>query len=385
MSQINSVSKKGGAPRFLLLMCAAIAFWAALPFVFELASTPVEAHGPRPTLVASLTGEPIGEATPRGSASYYVAATGTPEPTRKLNVSVSNVNLPNGTQLLVSLNDSPIGTITLRTNGPGNHGGNGTLMLSTANGGTVPTVAAGDVLTIGSAPTAGVITYLTGTFAPPPSPSPTSTHTPWPSPSGTPLPARAFAARLNGANEVPPVTTNGMGYGFVSVNSAETQIRVCLGARNLSSDATAITINGPATTSENGPVIFTLTLPTNPNSFSTQTFDVTADQVAQLRARSWYFQVATTNNPDGEIRGQLNPITPRHGGGGHHGGGSGGGGNRLPIQISDDTESDTRTYVPVPFDFDGDGITDIAVFHELDGIWNITQSSDGKTVTYQTE
>jgi len=395
MSQINSVSKKGGAMRFLLLMVAAITFWAALPFALDSASTTTEAHGGlRPTLVATLAGDPIGEATPRGFASYYVAPSGTPEPARKLHVSVSNVNLPNGTQLLVSLNATPIGTITLHVGGPANSLGYGSFILSTTNGGTVPTVAAGDSLTIGPAPTAGSVTYLSGTFAPPPSPSPTSTHTPWPtpshtpwpSPSGTPLPPRAFAARMNGANEVPPVTTNGLGHGFVALNSAETQIRVCVGFRNLSSDVSAITINGPATTSENGPVIFTLTLPMNSTGFVSQTFDVSAEQITQLRGRMWYFQVATTNNPAGEIRGQLNPIIPRHGGGpGHGGGNGGGGGNRTSILDSDPDESDSRAYVPVPFDFDGDGITDIAVYRELGGSWEITQSSNGKTFVYETE
>lgn len=400
MSQINSVSKKSGTPRFLIFMCAAIAFWAALPFVLDIASTTTHAHGGiRPTFVAALTGEPIGEATPRGLASYYVAPTGTPEPARKLVVSVSNVNLPDGTQLQVNLNDAPIGMITLHVGGPANSLGHGSLFLSTSNGGTVPTVVAGDVLTVGPAPTAGNITYLSGTFAAPPSPSPTSTHTPWPtpshtpwpSPSGTPLPPRAFAARLNGASEVPPVTTDGMGFGFVALNSAETQIRVCIGFRNLSSDATAITINGPASTSENGPVIFTLTLPTNSFGFASQTFDVTAEQVTQLRGGLWYFQVATTNNAEGEIRGQLNAITPHHGGGGHMGGNNGDdgggshGGDIVATQDSDATQADGRIYVPVPFDFDGDGITDIAVFQVSQGNWLITRSSDGKTVTYKAE
>ncbi len=396
MSQINSVSKKSGNPRFLLLMVAVMAVVAALPFVLDFASTTTHAQiGTFSGLVAPLTGEPIGGATPHGFASYYVAPTGTPEPTRRLNVSVSNVNLPGGTVLQVNLNASPIGTFTL------DNFRRGHLSLSTYNGGTVPMVVAGDTLTIGPAPSAGNVTYLSGTFAAPPSPSPTSTHTPWPSPShtpwpspsGTPLPPRAFAARLNGANEVPPVTTDGLGVGFAALNSAGTQLRVCVGFRNLSSAATALTINGPATTSENGPVIFTLTLPTGAFGYASQTFDVTADQVAQLRGRLWYFQVATANNPEGEIRGQLNPITRHHGGGGTIGGTTGGDdggvssgdilGRRALLNVSD--ASDTDAYVPVPFDFDGDGITDIATFRTSDGLWHVTLSADAKTVRYVTE
>ena len=391
MSQNNSVSKKSGTPRFLIFVCTAIAVLAALPFVFNLATTAHADGSPvgfAPTLVANLTGEPIGTSTPRGFSAYYVAPMGTP-PARQLHVSVSNVNLPAGTQLAVSLNSASIGSITLDSMR------RGFLFLSTANGGTVPEVVSGDTLTI-----AGDATILSGTFAAPPTPSPTSTHTPWPtpshtpwpSPSGTPLPPRAFAARMSGANEVPPVTTTGMGIGFVGINSAGTQIRVCVGFRNLSSAVTAITINGPASTTENGPVIFTLTLPTTSFGYASGTFDVTADQIAELRARLWYFQVSTETNPTGEIRGQLNPITPRSGGGHHTGGGGGG---IVATQSNDDTASEARSvfnvnadtdndsYVAAPFDFDEDGITDIATF--TSGTWQVTRSSDGKAMAYQPE
>jgi hypothetical protein len=391
MSQNNSLSKKSGHPRFLFFMVAVMALWIATPFFIDLAST-THAQSGTGGLVAHLTGSPIADVTPHGSAFYSVAPFGTP-PARSLFVGVSNVNLPAGTLLPVALNSTAIGTITLMQN-TFDVGGRGTLLLSTGHGDTVPTVVAGDVLTVG-----GDVTYLSGTFAAPATPSPSGTHTPFPtpshtpfptpshtpfpSPSGTPLPPHAFAARLNGANEVPPVTTNGIGIGFVGLNSAETQIRACVGFTHLSSAVTAITINGPASASENGPVIFTLPLPTSSFGFSSQTFDVTADQVTQLRGHLWYFQVATTNNPDGEIRGQLNPITPRYGGGFI---GGGGGGNLSATQGSDDVESDSRSsYVPVPFDFDGDGITDIAVFHASDGNWYITRSSDGRTVAYQVD
>lgn len=160
-----------------------------------------------------------------------------------------------------------------------------------------------------------------------------------------------------------------------------------MGFRNLSGPATAITINGPASTTENGPVIFTFTSsPANNYPFVSQTFDVTADQVAQLRAGSWYIQVATAANADGEIRGQLNALVP-HGGGGHVGGGlsdSGPGDSERYTTISPDiVPGGDYDDQPYSGDFDGDGIIDMAVFYPSLGNWYINLSSNAATVIYQ--
>lgn len=41
------------------------------------------------------------------------------------------------------------------------------------------------------------------------------------------------------------------------------------------------------------------------------TFDITAQDVADLNAKKWYFNIHTTNFPGGEIRGQAkNTFTP---------------------------------------------------------------------------
>ena len=367
MFQIKSLSNKLGRVRSIVLICAAIALWVGLPFIMQFASTTTQAQAvTAPGLVANLTGASIGGATPRGFGSYYAITT-----VRQLAISVSNVNLPAGTQLAVSLNSSPIGTITLDPLM------RGSLMLSTSNGGNVPTVIAGNTLTLKS----GGSTILTGTFAAltTPSPTPSQTPTPSPSPSATPLPPYAFAARLTGTKEVPPVTTDGQGSGFILLNSAETQIRVHIGFWNLSSAATVITIKGPATASENGPVIFTLTLPSNSLGYTSQTFDVTAEQVRQLRGRLWYFQVATSANPTGEIRGQLNPLASRSGG--HLGGGS------IPsILGSDDAEMSSSSVQTLPIagdcgvnvtcDFDDNGIADIAFFRTSDNHWYTSRNSE---------
>src|SRR5690348_3642080 len=128
MSQTKSVSRN---PRFIILICTVIALWVAMPFVFDLASHADGGHGSLPALVAQLSGDPIADVTPRGIASYSVAASGTPEPARQLYVNVSNMNLPTGTEVEVALNGSPIGTITLNSNWPSGGTTRGALLLST--------------------------------------------------------------------------------------------------------------------------------------------------------------------------------------------------------------------------------------------------------------
>jgi hypothetical protein len=277
-------------------------------FAARMTPSPTATHtaSPSPTgspipfahFYAPLTGDPIGGITPRGLGSYHSGGM----MQRSLDVWVADVNLPEGESLSVSIGaamapDDLIGTITL-------HDHAGVLHLSTFHGDTVPEVVSGTPITVSDNGTAVLAGVFTDTM-PTPSPSQTPTSTP------TPGPAHAFAAMLSGANEVPPVMTRGRGAGNIFLNAADTSIRVSVGFAHLSSAVTAVTINGPAMPNENGPVIFTLAPPPGPLMYTYQTFVVTAEQVDQLRMGLWYFQVATVDHPDGEIRGQIRPMT-RH-------------------------------------------------------------------------
>ena len=117
-----------------------------------------------------------------------------------------------------------------------------------------------------------------------------------------------------------------------------------------------------------------------------QTFDVTADQVAQLRAGSWYIQIATAANANGEIRGQLNALM--HQGGGHMGGGlaDGGPGDTERVTVSPNILS-VGDYDDQPYqgDFNGDGIIDMIMYYPSLGSWYINLSSNTTTVIYQYE
>jgi cell division septation protein DedD len=150
----------------------------------------------------------------------------------------------------------------------------------------------------------------TPTLTPTPTPTPEPTPTPTPTPTPAPMP-RLFAAEMDGAHVVPPVTTAGHGLALVGVNVVNNKLTVGVAFGPLASMPTSVHIHGPATPSQNGPVVFDLG---NVAAFKikskwygalTQNVDVTAAQLQQLRTGEWYIDVHTQNRPNGEIRGQI--------------------------------------------------------------------------------
>ena len=104
MSHLGSLGRRNTAPRFLLVLLAAVAF--ALPFSLMFSSAVARADGdPVPNIIAVLRGEPIGGVTPNGISAYFVS-----EAARRLVTHVSHVNLPGDTELGVFLNGNSIGT-----------------------------------------------------------------------------------------------------------------------------------------------------------------------------------------------------------------------------------------------------------------------------------
>jgi hypothetical protein len=130
-----------------------------------------------------------------------------------------------------------------------------------------------------------------------------------------PAPALAqtyFAAQLSGAQEVPPVSTIGTGFGRVTLNAAETQITVSVYYTTANGTVTMGHIHGPAAAGTNGPVLFNLNpaVGVNTGSVVGTPFNVSPAQVTQLKEAHWYFNVHSTINPGGEIRGQILADTP---------------------------------------------------------------------------
>jgi hypothetical protein len=197
-----------------------------------------------------------------------------------------------------------------------------------------------------------------------------------------------FKASLSSAQEVPTNNSIGTGFGTVQLNDAGTQATVNLRFTGLTSNQTASHIHGNAAAGTNAPVLFNIGATGGTGGvLPTVTINVTPQQVADLRAGRWYFNVHTANNPGGEIRAQIvsNTLVDFNGDGitdwavARRNGPispwtwfvrSNGTENAAGFQFG---QSPNDLFQPV--DFDGDGKSDIAVWRD-NGFYYIINSSN---------
>jgi Cu/Zn superoxide dismutase len=121
-------------------------------------------------------------------------------------------------------------------------------------------------------------------------------------------PAQIFAATLLGSEQVPPTTSSATGTGKVFLNAAESQITISLTFAGLTGDALGAHIHGPASSGANAGILFDFSsaVPHVPGgTILPQTFSIAPEQVAQLKAGQFYFDIHTATFGNGEIRGQL--------------------------------------------------------------------------------
>jgi hypothetical protein len=127
-------------------------------------------------------------------------------------------------------------------------------------------------------------------------------------------PSRAetsFTATLSGAQEVPPNGSAAKGFGIVTLNDAETEIRFSLTFFGLGSNQAASHIHGAGAMGANAPILFNIgSTGASNGTFTALTQAVTPSQVQQLKSGLWYFNVHSDNLPNGEIRGQILPAPP---------------------------------------------------------------------------
>ena len=112
----------------------------------------------------------------------------------------------------------------------------------------------------------------------------------------------AYAARLNGASEVPPVATSGSGSGAVSYDAKTRTMKWTITWSGLSGPATMAHFHGPAAPGANAGVSVPIDDVTSPSTGSAVLTDA---QAADLKAGRLYINIHTAANPKGEIRGQV--------------------------------------------------------------------------------
>ena len=119
-----------------------------------------------------------------------------------------------------------------------------------------------------------------------------------------------FSADLTGAQEVPPVTTDGTGEGEFTLNAAQTQLSFMVTASGLSGPVTAAHFHQGAVGVAGDIVqdIFADLEETGGNVTVMGTWDVNAEELAALLDGNIYVNLHTEANPGGEIRGQVELV-----------------------------------------------------------------------------
>ena len=114
---------------------------------------------------------------------------------------------------------------------------------------------------------------------------------------------RIVVSILRGANQVPPVDSNGIAIAVARIDPIRDKVCYFMAQANLV-DVTAAHIHAGAK-GVNGGVVVPLTAPVDGKSFGCVTVaDALAKDLAQ-NPQNYYFNIHTKAHPAGEIRGQL--------------------------------------------------------------------------------
>jgi CHRD domain len=117
----------------------------------------------------------------------------------------------------------------------------------------------------------------------------------------------ALKADLEPSSEVPPRVSHGHGALQATFDTSTKALQWTVTYEGLTGPATMAHFHGPAPVGQNAKVqvpIDKAALPTPIKGSAT----LTEQQVTDLMAGQWYFNVHTAENPSGEIRGQVLPA-----------------------------------------------------------------------------
>jgi hypothetical protein len=117
-----------------------------------------------------------------------------------------------------------------------------------------------------------------------------------------------FAARINGAQQVPTVNTNAVGLATFYLSADRDTICMEMTATGLSGNITGVHIHAGAA-GTNGPVVLDLMPYLNGNRVKATLTGttVTPQLLTQMFSGMFYINIHTAANPNGEIRGQILP------------------------------------------------------------------------------
>jgi hypothetical protein len=115
--------------------------------------------------------------------------------------------------------------------------------------------------------------------------------------------ADKMKATLDGASEVPAVTTAGKGAADIDYDAASKKLSWKVTYTGLSGPATAAHFHGPAGASDKAGVA--VAIPNAGTSPVEGSATLTDAQAADLTAGKYYVNIHTAANPGGEIRGQV--------------------------------------------------------------------------------
>ena len=126
-------------------------------------------------------------------------------------------------------------------------------------------------------------------------------------PTTTPVTCTFGEIPIESAQEVPPNASVGSGTAALTFDEGSLELCISAAFQDLSSNAIAAHIHGPAPAGVNAPILFPLTgFPVaTSGSIPQQCFTLTAAQRDQLCDGLFYINIHTQNFPGGEIRGQI--------------------------------------------------------------------------------
>jgi hypothetical protein len=114
-----------------------------------------------------------------------------------------------------------------------------------------------------------------------------------------------FKADLKGASEVPPNDSKGFGSVAATYDTASKKLSYKGSYSGLTGPATAAHFHGPTEPGKNASV----QIPVSTDAIAKSPFEAEATltdaQASDLLAGKWYFNIHTTANKGGEIRGQV--------------------------------------------------------------------------------